>query len=279
MNETARPIVAEPDQLYWRRRANRRVRKARLTRSLRRWSAIALALTIIGSALFQALAHAVEEFKAYGGFTVEHIVVEGAERGGTASIHARVASFIGQNIVDVKLHEVARAASRDPWVLDAGAKRVLPGTLRVTVTERHPTAIAMIDDAPYVVDTTAYVVGPLEQESFEHLPVLAGLTRTDPDALEAALRRGVRALARVTETAGVWVGEIAEMDLSRGDRIAIRTVDPGPEILLDPVRVERNLNRYLELRREIARRADRLEYVDLRWRDRIAVKPVAREAA
>jgi hypothetical protein len=69
------------------------------------------------------------------------------------------------------------------------------------------------------------------------------------------------------------------MDLSRADRIVIRTVDPGPEILLDPVRVERNLNRYLELRREIARRADRLEYVDLRWRDRIAVKPASREAA
>jgi len=279
MNETAKPIVAEPDQHYWRRRANRRVRKARLTRSLRRWSATALALSIIGSALFQALAHAVEEFKTHGGFAVERIVVEGAERGGAASIQARVASFAGRNIVDVNLHEVARAARRDPWVLDAWAKRVLPGTLRVTVTERHPAAIAMIDGAAYVVDTTAYVVVPLEPGSFEHLPVLAGLTRSDPAALEAALRRGVRTLARLSQTVGVWVGEIAEMDLSRLDRIAIRTVDPGPEILLDPLHVERNLIRYLELRREIARRADRLEYVDLRWRDRIAVKPAAREAA
>ena len=49
----------------------------------------------------------------------------------------------------------------------------------------------------------------------------------------------------------------------------------GPEILLDPHRVERNLNRYLKLRREIARRADQLEYVDLRWQDRIAVMPAA----
>jgi hypothetical protein len=55
----------------------------------------------------------------------------------------------------------------------------------------------------------------------------------------------------------------------------VRTVDPGPAILLDPDRVERNLNRYLELRREIARRAGRLEYVDLRWRERISVMPAA----
>ena len=47
--------------------------------------------------------------------------------------------------------------------------------------------------------------------------------------------------------------------------------------LLDPERVDRNLNHYLELRREIARRTGpSLQYVDLRWQDRIAVMPAVR---
>jgi cell division protein FtsQ len=275
MNTVAIPIVAEPDQRYWRRRANRRVRKARLTRTLRRWSAFGVALTIIGAALFQAGSHAVERIKQRGGFAVERIEVEGALRGGAASIRDRVGSYVGQNIVDLNLYDVADAAASDPWVLSASAKRVLPGTLHITVMERHPAAVALIDGAEYVVDATGYVVAPHRRGTFEHLPVLAGLDGFDQEELVAVLIRGVRAIARLRETAGVWVGEIAAMDFSRSDRIGVRTVDPGPDILLDPHRVERNVNRYLELRREIAAWTGPLEYVDLRWQDHIAVMPAS----
>jgi len=275
MNVGAIPIVAEPDQRYWRRRANRRVRKARLTRSLRRWSAVALALVIIGAALFQAGSHALERIKMRGGFAVRHLEIVGADRGGLESIRERLAPYIGDNIVDVNLYEVAAVATNDPWVLRASAKRVLPGTLHVTVVERYPAAVAVIDDIAYVVDTTGFVVGQLEPGPFERLPVLTGLDRYEGQALEAVLAFGVRTIGKLTDAAGPWVGELAEMDFSRRDRIAVRTVDPGPAILLDPARVDRNLNRYLGLRREIARRAGQLEYVDLRWQDHIAVMPAS----
>jgi cell division protein FtsQ len=211
--------------------------------------------------------------KERGGLSVEHVVVEGAERS-AESIRERLASFVGQNIVDLNLYEAAVVASNEPWVLSASAKRVLPRTLHVTVVERRPAVVAVIGGVAYVVDTTGYVVGRKHGE-LPHLPVLTGLDELDRAALAAALARGVQTLDRLREVAGGWAGEIAEMDFSRRDRIAVRTVDPGPGILLDPARVERNLNRYLELRREIARRAGRLEYVDLRWQDRIAVMPAA----
>jgi cell division septal protein FtsQ len=273
MHAEMKPVLAEPDQQYWRRKANRRVRKARLTRSLRRWSLIAMALTIIGAALFQAGSHAVERIMESGGLAIDRVEIEGAVRGGSDSIRNRLASFVGQNIVDVNLYEVAAVAKSDPWVLDASAKRILPRTLHVTVAERHPAAVAVIDGTGYVVDTMGYVVGPLGRGEFSHLPVLSGLDDLERPQLAAALVSGVETIARLRDSAGVWVGEIGEIDFSRRDRIAIRTVDPGPEILLDPRRVERNLNRYLKLRREIARRAGQLEYVDLRWQDRISVMP------
>ena len=76
MNYT-KPVLAEPEQHYWRRRANRRVRKARLTRSLARWLASATALGIIGTAVFQAGAHAVDSVKHVDGLAVERIDIEG----------------------------------------------------------------------------------------------------------------------------------------------------------------------------------------------------------
>ena len=277
MNVETQPAPVEAGQCYWRRRANRRVRKARFTRSLRRWSVVALAVAIVGAALFQAGSYAVEAIKGGGGFAVERIEIEGAERGGHESIRARLAPFAGRNILDLDLDEVAGVAAGDPWVLSASVKRVLPGTLHVTVVERHPAALAILRGEPHVVDTTGTLVGRLEPGPLRHLPVLSGLDGYDREALAGVLAHGVRAVARLHQAAGAWVGEVAEIDLSQSDRIVVRTVDPGPALLLDPNQAERNLNRYLELRREIARRVGPLEYVDLRWQDRLAALPAPEE--
>ncbi len=273
-----KPVLAEPEQHYWRRRANRRVRKARLTRSAGRWLASAMALGIIGTAVFQAATHAVDTFKNVEGLAVERIDVEGALRAGPAAIRERLETYVGRNIFDLSLYEVAAAAQADPWVLSASAKRILPGTLRVTVHERHPVAVAVIGGVAYVVDTTGYVAGRAETGGFTELPVIHGLDGLDRETLAAMLRRGVETIARLQRTAGVWVGEIAGIDFTQPDRIAVRTFDRGPLILLDPRDIERNLNRYLELRREIARRAGPLKYVDLRWHDRISVMPAANDS-
>ncbi len=273
-----KPVLAEPDQHYWRRRANRRVRKRRLTRILGRWLVSAMALGIIGTAMFQAAAHAVDTFKSVDSLAVERIDVEGALRAGPAKIRERLQRYLGRNIIDLSLYEVAEAARADSWVRSASVKRILPGTLRVTVHERHPVAVAVIDGAAYVVDATGYVAGRTQAEIFAELPVILGLDGLDRETLASELRRGVGTIARLRQTAGVWVGEVASIDFTRRDRIAVRTFDPGPLILLDPQEVERNLNRYLELRREIARSAGPLEYVDLRWHDRITVMPAANDS-
>jgi cell division protein FtsQ len=270
-----KPVLAEPDQHYWRRRANRRVRKERLTRSLGRWLVSATALGVIGTALFQATAHAVDTFKNVESLAVERIDVAGALQAGEAAIRQRLEPYLGRNIFDLSLHEVAAAAQADSWVLRASAKRILPGTLRVTVHERQPVALAVIGGVAYVVDATGYVAARAAAGQFVELPVIHGLDGLDRETLAATLRRGVRTLARLQRTAGVWVAEVASIDFTRADRIALRTFDPGPLILLDPRDVERNLNRFLELRREIARRAGPLEYVDLRWHDRITAMPAA----
>ena len=203
MSLQARPIVAEPDERYWRRRANRRVRQERFGRKLRRWSACAVALVIIGSALFQAGSHAVERIKESGGFTVERIEVVGTNRGGPESIRGRLERYAGGNIMDVNLFDVARAAENDPWVLSASAKRVLPGTLHVTVTERRPAALALIDGVRYVVDDLGYVVCPHALGGFERLPLAVGLDGLDDRALERAL---ARAVAIVEAAAGALIG-------------------------------------------------------------------------
>ena len=74
-----------------------------------------------------------------------------------------------------------------------------------------------------------------------------------------------------------WSRTVREIDLSRSDRIGVIAASSEPRLWLDPDKVDRNLVQYLALSGEIGDRVGPMEYVDLRWSDRIAVMPENRE--
>jgi len=268
-----RPIVAVPDQRYWRARANRRVRKARLTRSLLRWSLIVLInLAFFGAVGFIGL-RAARGLARSGEFALERVEWEGLERASLDVARAGLRSWMGSNLLELDLARVEAIVRQDPWVRSAAVRRVLPRTLRITVEERTPAALALIHGRAHVIDADGHVIGPAGADLSENLPVLTGLDGLEREELIERLRSGVRQLQRLNGSAGPFVAAISEMDLSAPDRVVVRTVEHGPLLLLDPLRVERNLTRYLALRELIERRVGPVEYVDLRWRDSIAVMP------
>jgi hypothetical protein len=81
-------------------------------------------------------------------------------------------------------------------------------------------------------------------------------------------------LARLSRESPRFVQAISELDVAQPDRVLVRTVDPGPLLLLDPEQVERNVTRWLDLRGQIAQQVGTSEYVDLRWQGRITVMPL-----
>jgi cell division septal protein FtsQ len=269
-----RPAVAQPDQRYWRARANRRVRKARYTRNLVRWTVILLVNAAFFGALFFIGARGMKRVTSSKQFALHHVELQGVQRASAEAIRGRVAPAMGSNLFDLELEQVARRVREDPWVRDVSVRRVLPRTLRVSVVEREPAALAVINGVVHVVDPTGHVIGPVGSRPIDDLPVLTGLEQmTDPELVQA-LRDGVGLVERLRQRASVFFSQVSELDLSRADRVTARMVQRGPLILLDPQRVERNVPQFLALREVIAQRAGEIEYVDLRWQDRITVKPI-----
>ena len=267
-------ISSEPAQRYWRRRANRRVRKARLTRSILRWSALALMHGGVIALLATASWRIYRGLTTTSEFALQEIEVEGTTRIFPEAILARLEPYRGKNLFELDLYALAQEASRDPWAAEVSAKRVLPDAVRVTVREREPCAIAVIGGIAHVIDASGFVIGPSGPGLPDDLPVLVGLDRLSEAELVAALARGARAVRELDRQARGWVDELSELDLSRADRITARALDAREPILLDPDQVSRNLAEWLALGGLISRRLGPLEYVDLRWRDRITVMPL-----
>ncbi len=267
--------IVDQDRRYWRRRANRQVRKARRLRTLLRGSGMFAANVAIVAFLAFSGFRAARHLIATPEFALRTIQVEGTHHTSPEAIRARLAPLVGQNLLELRLETVAARVESDPWVREASVKRVLPHALRIQVVERTPAALAVIRGLAHVVDSLGFVIGPAGPGLSYDVPVITGLDRLSGEDLREALRTGVRVVARLRETLPSWEATLSEIDLGSPDRVAIVTREPGPTILLDRERVERNVEDYLALRAEIEKRVGAVQTVDLRWSHRISVIPAA----
>ncbi len=278
MIEEGHPLP-ETDRRYWRRRVNRHVRKTRRARALLRWTGIVAANVAVGLVLVVSGASVARHFATSQELAVRQIDVLGTEHTTPDAVRSALRSFLGRNVLELSLDEVGKAATADPWVKEATVKRILPGTLRVSIVERLPGALALIRGLVYVVDEGGYVMGPAGPELPYDLPLLIGLDGFQGKDRDSALARGVALLMRLHDAFPVWTRGISEVDLSRTDRVVVTRVDGGPQVLLDPEHIERNIGAYLALQPTIARRVGDATRVDLRWSRRISLLPAADKTA
>ena len=265
--------LSEPDRHYWRRQINWRVRKARRIRTFLRWTAVISANAAVAGFLIFCGIRAVRHLTTTSRFTLETLEVEGTRKTTPESVRSRLTDFLGDNLLQLDLDQVAGTARTDPWIDHASVKRILPHTLRVTVLERTPAALALLKNLVHVVDTRGVVMGSAGPGLAYNLPVITGLDGKEGPELTSVLVRGVEALDRLRASDPAWAEGISEIDLSMPDRVAVVSATPGPRILLDPAKVDRNLESFLALRAQIDDRLGALEYVDLRWNRRICVMP------
>lgn len=267
--------LPEPDRRYWRRRVNRHVHKARRARILLRFAGIVAANLAIGAVLVVSAGSVARHFATSDELAVREIVVEGTARTTPEAVRAVLEPFIGRNLLELALDEVAKTAMRNPWVKEATVKRILPETLRVSITERTPGALALVRGLVYVVDDGGFVMGPAGADLPYDLPLLVGLDAHQGKDREAVLARGVALLLQLNGAFPAWTRGISEVDLSRPDRVVVTRLEGGPQILLDPERIDRNLGAYLALQPTIARKVGDTVRVDLRWSQRISLLSAA----
>lgn len=261
-----RPPIAEPTERYWRRRANRRVRKERFLQATARWARVVGVNALVLGVLGGACVYIVRDLADARCFAVTRVRVEGLERLSRENVLERLAPYRGTSLFRVDIDALERQVAGENWVERCTIRRRLPDTLDVRVVERRPSAIAVIAGRAWLVDDTATLIETATAGGGWSLPVLNGV---EPESLPAALER----LRLLRERAPGFVQALSEIDHTRGDRLVAHTIDPGPALWLDPRQVDRNVAAFLERRTEIDRRLGAPLVVDLRWDGQIAVTP------
>jgi cell division septal protein FtsQ len=164
-----------------------------------------------------------------------------------------------------------------PWVEQVALRRVLPSTIEVFIRERQPLAIGRVRGELFLVDGAGRIIddyGP-GYAQFD-LPIVDGLAAS-PARGDSALDEGRAALAaRVVSSLRrneAMYRRVSQIDVSNArDAVVILEGDRALVHLGEEQFAER-LESYVDLAPALRAQVPEIEYVDLRFDNRVYVRP------
>jgi cell division septal protein FtsQ len=261
--------------------ADKRFRRAQVSPAKRRpwrrtWPALVGAAVICAAGMY-GLYRAAGVALASEALTVTHIEVSGNSRMSRGEVLALLAGARGAQMVSLDLERWRQKLLDSPWVADAAIRRVLPGTLAVAISEREPMAIGRINGRLYLIDREGTMIDEFGPNYAEFdLPIVDGLAA--PPARGGAVIDETRAqlagrLLTDLERSPAMAGLVSQIDVSDVRGASVILEDDTALVRIGDERFVERIQSYLELRDALRERVPAIDYVDLRFDDRVYVRP------
>ena len=236
---------------------------------------------VLGALALYAGYRGVEALLATDALTVTRITVSGNARLSRGEVLSLVDGLQGRNMLLVSLEDWRQKLLASPWVGEATIRRVLPGTVDVLISERQPMGIGRVGNVLYLIDQQGRIIdefGPSHAE-FD-LPVIDGLAPAgavpgaEPVVDEDRAALAMRLLASLQHRPDL-AGRISQIDVTDlRDAVVILKGDAALIRVGDDQFAER-LQSYLDLAPALRARVPPIAYVDLRFGERVYVRPQA----
>jgi cell division protein FtsQ len=209
---------------------------------------------------------------------VSRISTRGNERLSSGEILALLDGLRGANILTVDLSEWRARLLASPWVEEAHLRRVLPSRVDIYIRERRPIGIARLGGAVYLVDARGVVIdeyGPNYADL--DLPMIDGLAAVPADHASAVDEPRARLAARLITAIAARpdiAARVSQIDVADPhDAVVILDGDTVMLRLGEDDFVNR-IQEYLDLEPTLRERVTEIDYVDLRFDERLYVRPV-----
>jgi cell division protein FtsQ len=211
-----------------------------------------------------------------GVLQVDRVVVHGNQRLSKGEVLAVLSGLRGESLFWTDLDAWRWRLMSSPWVRDAALRRSLPSTVDVMISERQPIGLSRLRDELYLVDERGVVIdqyGP--QYADLDLPIIDGLALSPgegsaTDTARADLAARVIAALRSRPDLARKLSQIDVSDLHNAS--VILSGDPAVLYLGDDQFLQR-LQSYIDLAPALRERVAEMDYVDLRFDERIYVRP------
>jgi cell division protein FtsQ len=214
---------------------------------------------------------------------VRHISVHGNQRVQTGEVLGLLDGLQGTNLITADLKAWRSRLVASDWIADATLRRRLPGTVDVEIRERVPAGIARVGSRLLLIDTGGQVVdeyGPRYADC--DLPVIDGLVadaRAVPLKIDRARSQLVFRLLADLRTRPDLAKRISQVDVLDAHDVHVVLDDDSAVVRLGDAQFVERLDSYVGLQAALREKVPDIDYVDLRFGERVYVGPASSAGA
>ncbi|MBF0330236.1 MAG: cell division protein FtsQ/DivIB [Nitrospirae bacterium] len=178
----------------------------------------------------------------------------------------------GEELFGSSGSDIYRRLKKSPWVKDAAIRRDLSGRLSVKVQEAVPGSILKLYESDYLVSEDGVVLEKISDSAI-FLPVIKDI---DPAKSRDAFKTAVDLVRTLHAKGAISYKGLIEVAGQRPEEITL-TFD-NIRIRIGAGDFEKKLERLKFVRDEIEKRNMNVDYIDLRFSNKVIVKPVNGDA-
>jgi cell division septal protein FtsQ len=210
---------------------------------------------------------------------VSRIAVRGNARLSSGEIETLTEGLRGSNILVLDLEVYRAKLLKSSWVSDVALRRVLPRTVEVFISERRPVGLCRLAKDLFLVDRQGVLIDEFGPQYVDFdLPIIDGLVRA-PDAARPTIDPARAELAaRVIEALAVRrdvAQRISQIDVSDVRNAIVLLDDDSAQLHVGEERFLERIQAYLDLAPTLRERVPDIDYVDLRFEERLYVRPAS----
>ena len=253
-------------------------RRRSIWQQVRRFGRTVVLLVLVGYALHRAT----DWVLTTSMLAINKIEVEGLSRFSEGEFDALVSLLHGQNILTIDLDGWRNRLTASPWVKDVEFRRVMPSTIQIVVSEKMPVGVGRFGERLYLIDEQGVVIdeyGP-QYGDFD-LPIVdnlfAHLDHGQPVIDSDRKKMHSRFIEDFERRPGL-LRRVSQIDVADPDNIVVLLDGDRAQLHLGNVRFADRIHKYLEMIDVIREHVPEIDYVDLRYGNRVYVGPAASES-
>lgn len=201
-------------------------------------------------------------------FAVQTIIVDGAVHTPRAALDLITSRYVGLNLFKIDIDRVQRDLGSLGWVRRIDIEKALPDTLRIKITERAPVALVRVGDRLLYVDDAGTGFAELSPSAGnDDLPIIS-------DAQGDELSRTVTMLRQLHTRDRELYSRISEIWPIPPTGFAIYDRGFGAVVYANGNDISEKYRRLYAVL--AAENNPKIAYADLRFADRLIVKPLER---
>lgn len=205
-------------------------------------------------------------------FPVKEIVFSGNKHISESELKTIMGINGNESLLRLSSKELEARLLKSPWIKAVSFRKDFPHRFTVRIEESMPYALLEMNGRTFFIDDKGNILEELKGEAIPFLPIISGDPfKNSPDVLGEVLN-----LVRTMKDKGfIAVKDRIEIIIPHGagpEDISMQ-VD-GMLVKVGHGEYEEKLQRLLELEDEIMRRGIPVDYIDLRFANKVIVKPI-----